>query len=250
MELTLGLQLYSLRDEVKGDFPALLRRVKAAGYDGVEFAGFHGMEAPALRARLDEIGLVSIGSHTPVDDLRNCPDEVIAYNKTLGTRFIVLPWAEVGAPEAAREVAALCASVGEKIADAGMRLLYHNHSGEFEHQIDGKPALEWLRDEVPARALGFELDIFWAQHAGRSPVEVIGSFGSRIEALHLKDMNNAQEKKMTEIGTGIVPIGECIRHAAAQGASGFIVEQDDIYIDRFESVTLSARGARAIAAGL
>ena len=39
--LPIGLQLYSVRDDMAKDFKGTLQKVKEMGYDGVEFAGMY-----------------------------------------------------------------------------------------------------------------------------------------------------------------------------------------------------------------
>ena len=53
----LGLQLYTIRDEMEKDMDACLKKVKEMGYDCVEFAGFFGKSAEEVKAILDKYGL-------------------------------------------------------------------------------------------------------------------------------------------------------------------------------------------------
>ena len=65
-----AVQLYSLRDMVKcgDDFLKILEEVKKLGFDGVEFAGYHGLSAETIKAKLDELGLVPVGCHIGVEN--------------------------------------------------------------------------------------------------------------------------------------------------------------------------------------
>ena len=93
----LSVQLWSLKSVIS-DFKGTMEAIKKAGYDGVEFCGdstFYGnMEAGELKAYLDSIGLVSSGAHVGYAMLRDNLDEVIAYHKTLGSRYIIVPDSE------------------------------------------------------------------------------------------------------------------------------------------------------------
>ena len=93
MSQPISLQLYSLRDDSPVDFPGVIAKVAAMGYDAVEFAGYHGHSASDLRAILDQHGLVCSGTHTGwnlLDDEHF--GETIATHATLGTKNIIIPW--------------------------------------------------------------------------------------------------------------------------------------------------------------
>jgi|GEM_PF-5550840 xylose isomerase domain-containing protein len=59
----IALQLYSVRDFLQNDFEGTLKKVKAMGYDGVEFAGLYGKSGAEVRALCQEIGLIPISAH-------------------------------------------------------------------------------------------------------------------------------------------------------------------------------------------
>ena len=91
----IALQLYSVRFDMAEDFYGTLKKVADMGYDGVEFAGFYGEKAEDVKKACDELGLVPISSHvvmTPllIDEL----DAQIEYHKTLGCKYIVMPYAD------------------------------------------------------------------------------------------------------------------------------------------------------------
>ena len=70
--MKLAVQLYSLRPHMENgeNFLDILKKVKELGFDGVEFAGFHGYSAEELKKVLDELGLVAVGAHMGLDDFR------------------------------------------------------------------------------------------------------------------------------------------------------------------------------------
>ena len=68
----IGLQLYSVREDMQKDFEGTLKKVKEMGYDGVEFAGLYGKTAAEVKAICKEVGLVPISAHIPfVDMIKN-----------------------------------------------------------------------------------------------------------------------------------------------------------------------------------
>ena len=76
----LGLQLYTIRDEMEKDMDACLKKVKEMGYECVEFAGFFGKSAEEVKAILDKYGLEAVSSHQTVgikDDEPLSPEETV-----------------------------------------------------------------------------------------------------------------------------------------------------------------------------
>lgn len=244
--LKVALQLYTLRDYDQEDFAAKLGKVREAGYDGVEFAGFADIPAEAMKAMLEKSGLEAMGSHTRVEELLDHLDEVIAYNQVIGSSYIVIPYYKIESMEDVHSLIAIVKGMGPKIKAAGMDLLYHNHYHEFTNEFGDKPILEMLREATTEAELNFEIDMFWTTHADREPVEVMDDFGSRCKTVHVKDMVNKEGKEMTEVGTGILDLKGIIGKAKSLGYKWVVVEQDRLKIDGYESVKISLDHVKAM----
>src|SRR5271166_6266573 len=88
----IGVQLYSVRDQMKADFDGTLAKVAAIGYKQVEFAGYFDHSPKEVRAALDRHGLVSPSCHVPWDVLGDKWPEQIESAKIIGQSYIVCPW--------------------------------------------------------------------------------------------------------------------------------------------------------------
>ncbi|CAM3445284.1 MULTISPECIES: sugar phosphate isomerase/epimerase family protein [Paenibacillus] len=244
--LKVALQLYTLRDYDQEDFAAKLGKVREAGYDGVEFAGFADIPAEAMKAMLEKSGLEAMGSHTRVEELMDHLDEVIAYNQVIGSSYIVIPYYKIESMEDVHSLVDIVKEMGPKIKAAGMDFLYHNHYHEFTNEFGDKPILEMLREATTEAELGFEIDMFWTTHADREPVGVMEHFGSRCKTVHVKDMVNKESKEMTEVGTGILDLKGIIGKAKSLGYKWVVVEQDRLKIDGYESIKISLDHVKAM----
>src|ERR1044071_4335885 len=91
-KIPFALQLYSVRNECAKDLDGTVAAVAKMGYKAVEFAGYHGRDAKALRKLLDETGLKCCGTHIGLDTLLgdNLP-KTIEFNHTLGNQFLIVP---------------------------------------------------------------------------------------------------------------------------------------------------------------
>ena len=159
-----AIQLWTLRN-LSEPLSAVLDRIAAAGYDGVEFAGVG--DPGASRRALDDAGLGVVGAHVGIDALQSETSAVVRQLDSLEVPFVVVPYLDVDHFTDADAVATTAAMLDTLDATYDRPLLYHNHDHEFG-TIDGETAFDRLVDET---SVGFELDAGWAHAAGRDPVD-------------------------------------------------------------------------------
>ena len=87
----IGLQLYSVRDDLQADFLGTLKKVKEMGYSAVEFAGLYGNSPEEVKAMCEEVGLTALSAHVPFVDLMADPEGMVEAYKTIGCSYIVIP---------------------------------------------------------------------------------------------------------------------------------------------------------------
>ena len=88
----IALQLYSVREQMQEDFFGTLKKVKAMGYTGVEFAGLYGHDPLEVKKMCEEVGLIPLSAHVPFVDLMNKMDETLECYKKLGCKYVVVPY--------------------------------------------------------------------------------------------------------------------------------------------------------------
>lgn len=192
-----GLQMYSLRDITEDDLKGALKQVADMGYKYVEFAGFFGHSAEEVKSWLDEYGLICSGTHTGAAPLADdVIDETIAYHKTIGCNNLIIPGLDWSTEEKFNENIVLINRAQKKLAENGIALGYHNHSGEFFENNYGKV----IENEIISRtSVELEIDTFWAYNAGLDPVTYCEKNKDRIRVIHLKDgIASAPENKNYE----------------------------------------------------
>lgn len=180
-----GLQLWSLHDIAPTNLRGALEEVAKMGYKYVEFAGFFDNKAEDVKAWLDEYGLIASGTHTNMCALEDgAIDATIAFHQAIGCKSLIVPGADWSTEEKMNENIDLLNRAQKKLAAAGIRLGYHNHSREFFETSYGKI----VENEVIARTnVDLEIDTFWAFNAGKDPVALLESLKDRIHVIHLKD---------------------------------------------------------------
>ena len=253
-DFKLGLQLYSVRDEMEKDMDACLKAVKEMGYECVEFAGFFGKSAEEVKAMLDKYGLEAVSSHQTVgvkDDEPLKAEETVKYLNTLGVKYCAIPW--YGKENYVNDWDGTMAKFkksSEILKKGGIDLYYHNHDFEFD-KINGKTIHEMIFDNLGLDVIKPELDVCWVHYAGYEPTEVMKKYAGRIEILHLKDFvcknlgggpvyalidnSGSEETKASKedngfefrpVGYGIQDMPKIVEAAKECGIKYLIVEQD------------------------
>lgn len=230
--LPIAVQLYTLRN-LTLPFAELLAEVAAIGYKGVETTSNHGCTVDEMRALLDKNQLQVASAHVGLPLLEADLDSVIAFNKGVGNTTLVVPWI----PEAARSTDSSgwqalghkLNGFGQRCADAGMRLLYHNHAFEMV-EIEGKLGIDWLLSGAEPQNLGFEIDLAWVERGGQSGVQLLNRYVGRCPRIHCKDLapkgENEDQMGFADVGHGTLDWSALLPAAKAAGAEWYIVEHD------------------------
>jgi sugar phosphate isomerase/epimerase len=229
-ENPIAVQLYTVREPARDDFPGTLRRLAEGGVRAVELAGYGGMEVPTLRALLDDLGMRVVGAHLPLAAWEERPAATLAEVVALGGEYAAVPWLPEerrGSAALARRLAANFNSWAKAAREAGLGFAYHHHAFEFDPLPDGDGAtlFDILLAETDPALVGFEIDVYWAAHAGVDPARLLGELQGRVPLVHLKDMAPGPDRADAPAGEGILRWDEIL--PAASQARWWIVEQDN-----------------------
>ncbi|NBD25463.1 TIM barrel protein [Paenibacillus sp. T1] len=225
MKHQLAAQLYTVRNELKKDFEAVLRDLAKMGWAAVQIDGLHGNPARDIAAVMNELGLKTAGMHVGLPRMRDDLDNVLEEARLFGTRDFICHSLPDGLqnPEGYASVKHDLLAVAERVKGTEFRVGYHNHDFEFHTTIDGKFALEYLLEDPAVYA---EIDTYWVKKAGQDPLSFIRGYANRMPILHLKDMTADDRQYFAEIGSGVIDFAPILRWGLASGVEWFAVEQD------------------------
>ena len=263
--LPLGIQLYSVRQQMAQDLDATLAAVKAAGYSEVEAASFPKKSAKEIRESLDKAGLKCVSAHHPFADLHARFDELAAFDKELGVSYVICaspgyrnPAAAGGGPRPYtlddwHYNADQFNAMGEKLAAAGLMFGYHNHTREFVKTDGTTPYAELLR-LTDAKKVKLELDCGWAMVAGVNPVDLMRANPNRFSMLHVKDFKlppmpspESHDAKVTELGMGSIDYKPIFAQAKKnQHIAHAFVEQEAFDMPWEQSLKVDAEYVRRL----
>jgi len=222
----LGIQLYTLREEMSRSVPHTFHQLARIGYREVEFAGYFDHDAGELRRLLDEYGLVAPSSHVSLQLMQSEPEKTIEFAVALGHRYLVIPSLPAEQRQNIdqyRHIAEAFNRLGEKCKGAGLRFAYHNHAFEFD-VIDGQVPYDVLLAETDPELVGMEMDVYWVSKAGRSPAQYITEWPGRFPLWHLKDM--LPDGSMVDVGDGGIDFPALLEHRDKAGLRHGFVEHD------------------------
>ncbi len=247
---SIGLQLWTVRNQLAEDPQTTLETLATLGYKQVELMDTR--QAATLLPICKDLGLAVNSSFMLWTSLTGRWDLVPQENKKMdfsdvldqaseaGLSHLVFGYLTPGERQSLddyRKWAELLNKAGEKAQSQGLQMAYHNHNFEFA-QLDNSGLLPFdlLADRLDAQLMPFELDVFWAAIAGQDPAALIKKYGTRMELLHLKDLqaNTAvltdtaavPESAFQALGQGILAIKELAGLGKEQGVQHCFVEQD------------------------
>lgn len=243
----IGIQLYTVDQDLKANTRSTLDRVRKIGYREVETAGFAGLSAKDFRAALRSADLSCRSSHF-FDFGKDNLDQIIEAAHDLGVRYIVssamsqFAHARSGGPMTADDFKAMgdfCNQIGRRAQQAGLQFAYHNHNSEFQ---DVGPALgyEVLLESTDPDLVKFELDCGWMMAAGQDPITYFKRYPTRYRMVHVKDFvkprtpttspDPKQIPQGTILGTGYIDYLSILAAAKNAGVEHFYVEQEPPFI--------------------
>lgn len=260
LDRPIGLQLYTVKDEVAKDLPGTLKQLAAIGYREVQLFGSANRSAAEWRSLLADNNLTCPSVHTTMGDLRTSADEKIEFARALGARSLVcsFPWTADDRYRGAfldiaggitlddwKWNAEQLNRAGELARKAGVRIGYHNHNMEFR-EYGGVVAFDELLRLTDPKLVTFELDIGWVVTAGADPVRYLTKHAERISLLHVKDVRKDQhvvrdklEAQTTEVGSGRIDWKRLFAAANPKHIEHYFVEQENFERLPLEAVKIS-----------
>lgn len=253
----LAAQVYTIRDFIKTvpDFAKAMKRVAALGYAGVQLDLEHHPDVPPadIRRICDDHGLTICITHFDYDYFLESFDDVVTRQTIWGcehTAIVAMPRRYHAQGRAGYEqFAADATQLGERLAQAGITLSYHNHSFEFV-RFGAQTGLDVIFAESDPRLLQAEIDTYWVQHGGGDPAAWIARMAGRMPVVHYKDMVILEDgsQAFAEVGQGNLNWQAINAATTAAAIPWIVVEQDKCRRDPFESLALSIQYLHAQAA--
>ena len=247
----LGIQLYTVRDDMKKDPLGTLKQLAAIGYKNVEHANyvdrkFYGYSAKDFLKILNDLGLKMPSGHTVMgrthwDESKKEFTDAWKYTiddaATCVQKFVISPWLDENLRKTYDSLLSYMEvfnKSGELCKKSGMKFGYHNHNFEFSSLLNGEKVFDIMIKHTDPNLVAQQLDIGNMYGVGGRALEIVKSYPGRFELMHVKDeiattvkgeMNDGFDS--TVLGTGVVGVKQIIDEAKKSGGTThFIIEQE------------------------
>jgi sugar phosphate isomerase/epimerase len=234
----LGLELYSVRNELKKDLAGTLQMVRAWGFEDVELAGLPPMSAADTARALKTAGLRAVSMFFDYDKLRDDFAAVVRDARTLGLEELIVGWIPHKDALTLADTDAAIASFNKWGAAArreNLHLGYHIHGYEFVPGPGGGSMMDHLFKSTD-KTVEYEMDVFWVVRGGGDPIALLQRYGSRIRLVHLKDISRetprgvttgqAPDEASVPLGTGTIDWRAVMKAAEAARVKWYFIEDE------------------------
>jgi len=233
----IGIQLFSVRDELKDGLDKVFAKISAAGYGSVEMFGFSAADGffktPAKRVAelLKENHLLSPSGHYMLDLFDKDGAKVIDAALALGHKYVVIPWFPPEQRDSLDDYKVITEKMNKAALlckDNNLKLAYHNHEFEFVKYEGGVSGYDIIMKECDRNLVDLELDLYWVKYAKEDPIEIFKRDPGRFKMWHVKDMAKGEARAQTEVGSGIIDFKTVFSNAQLSGMEYFYVEQENL----------------------
>jgi sugar phosphate isomerase/epimerase len=244
-----GLQLYSVRDDMDKDPLGTLKQVAAMGYVYVEHANYHdrkfyGYSAAEFKKILDGLGLKMISGHTVMgidhwdDAKKDFTDKwkwTVEDAAVLKQKYVISPFMDTPMRDTYDNLMkwlGVFNKCGELCNKNGMKFGYHNHDFEFSQKLKDQKVFDIMMKNIDPKKVVIQLDIGNLYNGGAVALDVVNQYPDRFEIIHAKDEIESKEEKGEKyiscvIGEGIVNARKVIDLTTKIGGTKvYIIEQE------------------------
>jgi len=243
----IGLQLYSVRDDMKKDPVGTLTQLAKIGYRHVEHANyidrkFYGYTAKEFKKILDDLGLKMPCGHTVMGknhwdvekkDFTDAWKYTVDDAAYMGQKYVISPWMDESMRKTYDDLVRYLDVFnlsGDLCQKSGMKFGYHNHWAEFTEELNGMKLFDIMMQKLDVNKVVMQLDIGNMYIGGAKALDVIGQYPGKFEMIHVKDevaVNTAEKYESAILGKGIIPVKEVLDICRKTGGTQvYIIEQE------------------------
>ncbi len=231
-----GLQFYSLRNQFMSDVEGTLKTIQSWGITKIEGGDTYGLPQEEFQKLLAKYKLEVVSVGASFEELAEDPQGVAEKAKSYGAEYVMCAWiphqGDEFTFEDTRKAVEVFNRAGEMLAQEGLVLAYHPHGYEFRPYGEGT-LFDYMAQN--AEDFYFEMDVYWVQHGGGDPLDLLEKYTDQFVLLHLKDMEKGLEGNNTGhedvetnvvLGTGQTPIYDIVVKAGELGIKYMFIEDE------------------------
>lgn len=232
----IGLQLWSIREDMKKDPLGVLKQVAKIGFQEVEGGSsyekgkFYGILPTKFKQELQSLGLKMTSGHYSIDEATLKSQAVsdvlklaVDSAKEVGNKYFIQPYVDVSKRnlDDYKRLFDAMNVVGAHCQSNGLQFAYHNHEFEFQ-KIEDKTIYQMILESTDPKLVKMQMDLYWVYFAKQNPYDWFKKYPNRFDLFHMKDLANSEKRETTEIGDGTIDFKSIIDHVGKK--KKFIVE--------------------------
>lgn len=243
-----GVQLYSVRDDMSKDPLGSLTKVAKMGYVYVEHANyidrkFYGYSPTEFKKVLDGLGLKMVSGHTVMGkehwddtkkDFSDSWKQTVEDAGILQQKYVISPWMDESMRKTYddfKRYMDVFNKCGELCHKFGMKFGYHNHDFEFSEKLNEEVVFDLMMKSMDPELVVVQLDIGNLYNGGAVALDVVKQYPGRFENTHVKDEIKAtsgdEKYESTILGEGIVDAKKVVDMLTKTGGTTcYIIEQE------------------------
>ncbi len=231
----IGAQSYTVREYCRNeqDFGQTLEKIAAIGYRNIQLSAIGPIDPKRVKALCDQNGLKIVLTHNPESEFLKEPEKLIERHLLYGCAYVGLGFlperyhTAEGLPRFGEDFR----PAAEKLKQAGLKMMYHNHAFEFARMPDGRHMMDHLLEMMPAELMGVTADTYWLHYGGMDVCTWLKEHAKRLHVVHLKDFSiSGFEIRMAPVGGGNLDFVRIMEILRQNGVTEYaLVEQDDCY---------------------
>ncbi len=244
---TLGIQLYTVRDDMKKDPAGTLKKIAAIGYTHVEHAGyedrkFYGYSIEDFKKLLHDTGLIMLSGHSflgarawnkSANDFTDVWKHTFEDAAAVGMKYVISPGVDDSLCKKEDDFKwymQLFNKTGELAKKSGVQFAYHSESSEFNHSFNNVRLYDILLNSTDKNLVAQQIDIGNMYEPGGRAMEYLKKYPNRFFSMHVKDeIKSSKEKReyeSTVLGKGVIGVKDIVDYARKTGTGYFIIEQE------------------------
>ncbi|MCW3788829.1 sugar phosphate isomerase/epimerase family protein [Plebeiibacterium sediminum] len=250
-----GIQLYTVRNEIKNDLWLTLKKIADVGFKEIELymddntSLLFGYQPEEFFTRVNDLGLKVIGQHILSGQHGEQP-----YSLTKGFESLVEILSKYEVPYLThvwlhpeerkslndyKHLAELQNKCGAYCKSANIQLTYHNHDFEFV-KMEGEMPYDVMIKNSDPDLLKLEVDFYWMYAAGVDPLIYITQLGNRVEQWHFKDMKK-DSTDFIELGLGRINYDEIMKYLKSSDVKHVLIDQDELTMPMEDSLRINLK---------
>lgn len=245
-----GVQLYSVRDDMKADPMGTLKKVAAMGYKNVEHANyvdrkFYGWTPKEFKKVLDDLGLKMPSGHTVMQskhwdtakkDFTDAWKYTVEDAATVGQQYVISPWLDEslrGSEDGVKQFMEIFNKSGELCKKSGMKYGYHNHDFEFTVKYGDKTLYDVILQNTDPKLVIQQLDIGNMYNGGAKAMDLVNKYPGRFQSMHVKDEIKSEggheAYESAVLGTGIIGVQSVVEAGLSKGGTHHLIIEQESY---------------------